>query len=195
MKIYDITHGVRSAPIYQGSRAVDITPISSMKDGDGCNMSIITAESHMGSHADAICHFVRDGNSIDEMDIDHYLGECQLIRVEPNCKVTPEMLEGKLFAGIERLVLACGSEGWLCEQTAHMFVQMGLRTVVTEGMSVGEFDNEAVVHRILLGGGVAIVENVCLEGVPEGKYMMSALPIKYEGCDGAPVRAVLWCEE
>ncbi len=195
MKFFDISHGVQSAPIYPGSAEVTVDPISRIEDGNSCNMSLITAESHMGTHADAICHFIHDGTTIDKMDISHYIGPCTLLQVKKNCAVTPAMLLGRL-EGVRRLVLACGKGGWLGQDTAEMLVNCGLRTIVTEGMSVGEMDNEAAVHRILLGAGIAVIENVHLENLQEGEYMLSALPIKYEGGDGAPVRAVLWqdCE-
>ena len=47
---------------------------------------------------------------------------------------------------------------------------------------------------ILMEGGAAIVENAVLSGVPDGDYLIFAFPVKYGGCDGAPVRAVLICE-
>ena len=46
-------------------------------------------------------------------------------------------------------------------------------------------------HRILLGGGVAILENLRLEGVPPGDYDLVCLPLKIAGAEGSPVRAVL----
>ena len=40
-------------------------------------------------------------------------------------------------------------------------------------------------------GGVAILEGLVLDGVPEGVYELIALPLKLAGMDASPVRAVL----
>ena len=46
-------------------------------------------------------------------------------------------------------------------------------------------------HNILLRSGVAILEGLVLENVPEGEYEISALPLKIKGGEGSPVRAIL----
>jgi len=42
-----------------------------------------------------------------------------------------------------------------------------------------------------MGPGLAVIENVVLDGVADGDYMLCAFPVKIGACDGAPVRAVL----
>jgi arylformamidase len=46
-------------------------------------------------------------------------------------------------------------------------------------------------HHVLLEGGVSLLENLDLTGVPPGDYELIALPLKIVGSDAAPVRAVL----
>ena len=50
-------------------------------------------------------------------------------------------------------------------------------------------------HRALLGAQVALLESCDLSGVEPGRYFLAAQPLKWEGLDGAPVRAVLLQEE
>lgn len=38
---------------------------------------------------------------------------------------------------------------------------------------------------------MAILEGIVLDGVPSGRYELIALPLKLEGFDASPVRAVL----
>ena len=47
------------------------------------------------------------------------------------------------------------------------------------------------VHLILLGKGIALLEGIVLEGIPEGSYLLSAAPLNLAGADGAPCRAYL----
>ena len=52
-------------------------------------------------------------------------------------------------------------------------------------------DNDSPNHTILLGAGVIILEYLCnLRDIDEDTFVLSALPIKIENGDGAPVRAV-----
>jgi arylformamidase len=46
-------------------------------------------------------------------------------------------------------------------------------------------------HRTLLERGVVIVEGLDLSGVEPGPYELCCLPLRLEGLDGAPARAVL----
>jgi len=46
-------------------------------------------------------------------------------------------------------------------------------------------------HRILLGAGIPIIEGLCLLGVKEGLYNMTAMFLNIESGDGAPISAIL----
>jgi arylformamidase len=72
---------------------------------------------------------------------------------------------------------------------------LGERRVVLVGVdtpSVDPFDSKTLdAHHALARGGVAILEGLVLDGVPEGVYELIALPLKLAGLDASPVRAVL----
>ena len=58
--------------------------------------------------------------------------------------------------------------------------------------SVDPFDSKTLdAHHALFRGGVAILEGLVLDGVPEGVYELIALPLRLAGLDASPVRAVL----
>ena len=50
--------------------------------------------------------------------------------------------------------------------------------------------NEKLAHEMLLGKGVALLENLAHLGDCPDSFHLSALPLKLDGCDGSPVRAV-----
>lgn len=190
MKIIDITRTVQEAPIYPGANPVIIDRIIDIAKGDEYNASLITAGSHMGSHADALTHFLADSDvSIDKMPLERYYGRCMVITV-PLGAIGADDLRG-MIEGAERLVLHTAGQAFLAESAARYIVECGIRTVVTDALSVTFLDNEKPVHTILMKAGIAIVENVVLDGVADGEYILAAFPVKYGGCDGAPVRAVL----
>lgn len=190
MKIYDISRRLQDAPVYPGDTPAVIQRVCDMAEGSRFNSSRITAGSHLGTHADAFSHFLPDGASADEMPLENYCGRCRVLRVCVEELIRVDDLKGR-FGGVERIALCTGGNAWLCEQAASYIAQCGVKLLVTDAMSVAPEDNEETVHKLLMCGGVAIVENADLSEVPEGDYLIFAFPVKLGGCDGAPVRAVL----
>ena len=46
-------------------------------------------------------------------------------------------------------------------------------------------------HQQLLKHDLRVLENLVLDEVPEGDYELIALPLRIEGADASPVRAIL----
>ena len=191
MKIIDISRTVQEAPLYPGSSPVKVEKISDMQKGAHANVSMITSGSHIGTHADAFSHFLKDSNiGMDKMDLTHYYGPCRVVTVPENTMITPDLLEGKLD-GCERFVIHGNKFSYLTKEAAQFIIDKSVITIVTDAMSIAPPGNEAEIHELILGAGIAVVENVILDGVEDGDYILCAFPIKYGDCDGAPVRAVL----
>ncbi|MDQ1252841.1 MAG: arylformamidase [Euryarchaeota archaeon] len=75
---------------------------------------------------------------------------------------------------------------------AEWIVRNGFKTVGIDSFSVDSFYSENLpVHHILLSNNVNIVECLDLKSVETGVYFFLCLPLKIEGCDGAPARALL----
>ncbi len=189
MRIIDITREIKSAPVYPGSNEVKVEKLTEMEKGDLFTCSLITAGSHMGTHADAFAHFIMGGTTIEKMELDHYYGKCIVVTTPEDMPVYKKDLEGRI-EGYKKVVLHTG-KGYLTKEAAEYLVEAGVKTVVTDYWSIAPLDNEKEIHEIILGNGVAVVESVVLDEVDDGEYILSAFPIKIEGCDGGFVRAVL----
>lgn len=193
MKIIDISRTLQEAPMYPGDEPAKFELVKNMSAGDSCNASVVTACVHLGTHADAFSHYQADGATIDKMPLEHYCGKCRVITVPSDSLVKLSDIKGRL-AGSERIVLRSGGTSFLCEQAAEYIAACGIKAVITDAVSVAPDDNEESIHHLLMEGNVAVIENVTLEGVEDGDYLLFAFPVKYGGCDGAPVRAVLIAE-
>ncbi len=75
---------------------------------------------------------------------------------------------------------------------AAWIVRNGFKTVGIDGFSVDSLSSESLpAHHTLLSNNVNIVECLDLSSVETGMYFFLCLPLKVEGCDGAPARALL----
>ena len=60
-----------------------------------------------------------------------------------------------------------------------------------EGVSVSSAPYDEQVHRILLSAGVALLEGLDLSQAAAGRYLLLAAPLRIEGAEASPVRAML----
>jgi kynurenine formamidase len=182
---------------------------------DGSNVTRLTIGSHTGTHLDAPNHFIEGAAPISAVDISSLIGPAVVIDVrgkEPYSTITWDDIapQAEVLSPRVALLLCTGwSQHWgkeeymkcphLSEEAAQKIVEHGVRVVGIDVFSIdGDESQETrepnAVHRLLLGNGVLIVENLAnVEALLDGgAYSVSLLPLNLEGCDGSPIRAVAW---
>lgn len=170
--------------------------------GDTITLSTLRATVHLGAHADAPSHYGAAAPTIEARDLSYYFGPCQVLHVPVarGALVTSALLPAPITA--ERVLLATGTfpdptqfnEDFaaLSPELVEALHARGVRLVGVDTPSVDLFaSKELPVHRTFLRYDMAILEGLVLKDVPEGVYELSALPLRLEGFDGSPVRAVL----
>jgi arylformamidase len=81
---------------------------------------------------------------------------------------------------------------FLDESAAFWILEKKFKTVGIDSFSVDNYKSESLpVHHILLSNNVNIVECLELSSVESGIFFFLCLPLKVEGCDGSPARALL----
>jgi arylformamidase len=81
---------------------------------------------------------------------------------------------------------------YLAPDGAQYLVDQGVELVGIDYLSIEQFHSgHHRTHRTLLEHSVVIVEGLDLSAPPPGEYQFICLPLRIEGCDGAPARAVL----
>lgn len=169
---------------------------------DGTTFSSIATTLHIGSHADAPLHMVPGAPAIDALPLETWIGPCQVVeaRVGPRGRVRLEDLSEPPHA--PRLLVKTGTfpdrerfTGDFAGLDPSLAVELAARGVVLVGIdtpSVDPFEDEAFeAHRALVRARVAWLEGLVLADVAPGLYDLVALPLRIEGGDGSPVRAVL----
>lgn len=171
-------------------------------DGDSCNVSSITLSVHAGTHVDAPRHYADDAPGVDQLPLEVLIGPARVIRVTGQA-LTVTMLEQLDLAGVTRLLLhtaasAVPHDVWESEfvvimpDAAAWLGQHGMRLIGTDAPSVDPATSQDLpAHKAFLRHDVIIVENLCLDGVPDGDYELIALPIRIADCDAAPARVLL----
>ena len=71
---------------------------------------------------------------------------------------------------------------------------LGIDTLSPDRVALDESEEiEYPVHRLLLGAGIVIVENLAnLDKLAAEGMTVSLFPLSLKGCDGSPIRAVAW---
>ena len=194
MLIYDISQEVFGCQVYPGDPAPEKKRISSMEEGDLYNLTAFSMCAHNGTHVDAPFHFIRDGKTVDEIDLDAFVGMAYVAEhqgtvsgddaaeiIKKAKKQDPEAAKRILIKGNAEVSSAA----------AKVFASSGILLLGNESQTVGPEDAPMEVHLILLGAGVILLEGVRLKDVSEGVYLLNAAPLNLSGAEGSPCRAVL----
>lgn len=188
--IYDITRELFASEVYPGDPVPGKEFVMSFEkeEPDVCQLTELTMGSHSGTHMDAPRHFFADGKSIAEVDLCKCIGTCKVVAAKET--VTRKEAEDALADGTKRLLFK-GAKA-VDEEAARCLVERGAVCVGVESLSVAPLSAPVAVHRILLAAELVILEGLDLTDVPPGMYELTALPLKLDGVDGSPVRAVLY---
>ena len=189
MKIYDISQEVFSCAVYPGDPNPEKQVLYATEVGDLYNLSSFAMCAHNGTHVDAPFHFLQNGKTVDQMDLTHFVGDCFVARHEGNVTATDAEDILKKASGAERILIA--GKATVTSEAAEVFAAGGIKLLGNEGQTVGPEDAPMQVHLILLRTGLALLEGIVLDKVPEGQYFLSAAPLNLAGADGAPCRAYL----
>lgn len=189
MKIYDLSQEVFSCAVYPGDPKPEKQTVYSTEAGDLYNLTSFAMCAHNGTHVDAPFHFLHNGKTVDQMDLSIFVGACFVARHEGDVTAADAEEILRKAGGAERILIA--GNATVTAEAAQAFAAGGIKLLGNEGQTVGPENAPMQVHLILLRVGIALLEGVVLDKVPEGRYFLSAAPLNLSGADGAPCRAYL----
>ncbi len=190
-----------SIGVWPGDTPFTVNFTWKMEEGAACNVSRVITSPHNGTHADAPLHFLPGAEGIGEVDLDPYLGPCWVAEGPRSGQVGIEHLQGIDYERYPRLLVRTRDENRrdftpdfvsISVEAATSLAASGARLVGLDTPSMDPCDSKDMpAHHRLLGGGVALLENLWLAGVDPGPYELIALPLRWSGLDASPVRALL----
>ena len=194
MKLYDISQEVFGCRVFPGDPSPQKKTMLSITNGDVCNLTELTMCAHNGTHVDAPFHFINEGKTIDQVDLDRFIGYAYVAEHEGDISADDArwiLDQAKKCdpASAERILVK--GNAVMTKEAAEVFAAANIKLFGNESQTVGPEDSPMEVHLIMLGAQVVLLEGIRLAAVPEGAYILNAAPLNLGGADGSPCRATL----
>ncbi|KAJ3553370.1 hypothetical protein NM688_g3649 [Phlebia brevispora] len=185
----------------------------------GASMQQLSLVTHCGTHIDAPAHFFSNGMTVDSIPLSKLHGKAMVLDVTKKgpreriywSDISTHEDELRYAASSGGIVLfrTDWSKYWGNEKyfdhpfldgdTARKLVELGVQTIGIDAMGPDETkvgvsdvmaESDFTVHRVALGAGMVIAENLTnLDKIQSGSWVVSVMPLKISGGDGSPVRA------
>jgi len=200
-KFYDISMSIdKEMIVYPGNPLPEIRQYSSIP-ANKTNESLICLGSHCGSHVDTKRHIRNDAEGSESLCLASFYGECQVLDL--TCiekEIHKKDLENFTIHNGAIILLKTKNSisGYrrfrkdfvhVKLDAAQYLVELGVKTLGFDYLSVKKFGSDDKVHQILIDN-LTLFEGLNLSQVPDGKYVFAGLPLKVD-CDGAPARVIL----
>ncbi len=174
---------------------------------DGYNLLHVELGSQSGTHVDAPFHVRDDGARVDELDLRQLSGPAVVVDLTalPRGGVITTAHLGPVLQRLGPGVVVLLHTGWtpapgplvldhptLDPAACRVLLESGVRTVGIDAPSLDPPDRHLPCHHLLAAVGGVIAENLTALGEVDALVdpLVCLFPIRLEGADGAPVRAV-----
>ncbi|MHB8566649.1 MAG: cyclase family protein [Nitrososphaerales archaeon] len=170
--------------------------------------SSISMSIHTGSHIDSPSHVFKDGSHVDSIEPERLVGKPNIIRlsVGESQSITKEDLEKHKISAGDILLISTGwsdlmwgrfpdyytKSPYLTPEAAQYLASLKIRAIGFDffeeySARLPEFGSEDfVVHRILLGGGVVLMEHMTNIRSLTPDAIFVAAPLRLKGVEGSP---------
>ncbi|MHA2226230.1 MAG: cyclase family protein [Candidatus Hodarchaeales archaeon] len=202
MKIIDISLEIeKNMLFYPGDPEFTLTSVFDMLKGDDLNLSKVKMGVHTGSHLDSPLHFIKNGESITDIPLEQFYGDCKVLDLTYlnfGNEITKENLKSQRFDSNSIVLFKTKNSSIIKDRykedfvalsfdAAKLLVRSKIKAVGIDYLSIGSPDT----HKLLLSKRIIVYEGLILNHVVPGSYIFIGFPLKLMGSEGAPTRAVL----
>lgn len=191
--------------VFPGDTAFERKINMSFDEGSHLDLSEMRTTLHVGAHTDAPSHYHGDGKTIDQRDLSLYMGACQVIEVL-HATERIQIQDLKVPVTAPRVLFKTNSfpnpDQWtndfsaLSPELIRYLKSQGVVLVGIDTPSVDPATDKTLAsHKAIYESDMAILEGIILSDVAPGLYQLIALPLRIEGADASPVRAILLPEK
>jgi arylformamidase len=205
----DITAPIdpKTTPVYPGDAPIRFEFLQHMDRGGKLTLSSFGLGAHTGTHVDAPMHFIKGGQTLDQIPLDRFIGPVRVIDCSANATaIDAAELNKHPWKGAKRIFFRTRNSrnGWMTDPTFHkdftyvapdaaqLLADAGVELVGIDYISLEQFGApEPKAHRILLGRNIPVIEGLQLKDVRAGDYDLMLLPMRVIGHEAASARALL----
>jgi arylformamidase len=199
--ILDISVPIRAGMhVYPGNPGFRLERHESIADGAQANVSKLELGVHNGTHVDGALHFIDGAAGTEALPLEACVGPAEVVdATSVETDIDEAALQSLPLGDSERVLLKTrNSRLWELPEFTPDFIRLtgsGARYLIARGVRLIGIDylsiGDAEAHRELLGAGVVALEGLDLRVADPGTYQLVCLPLRLEGSDGAPSRAIL----
>lgn len=208
MQAIDLTHIItKGMPVFPGTSGPFLRRIADY-GVDGFRETELQLTSHTGTHMDAPAHLYPSRTTLDALPVERFFGRGLVV----DCRWAVGQIGMEHLAPVKER--ASGADfllfwtGWdvLWGKGAYFrnypcldfavidyLIKTGKKGIGLDTPGIDPTEDETLPRhkRLFAAHDIVVVENLCHLGeIGAGEFFFAALPLKFEGADGAPVRAV-----
>ncbi len=212
MRVIDLTHTIKeNMPVYPGTGTPKLTIANTHKE-HGFQETLISFYSHTGTHMDAPAHLFAGRTTLDQFPASQFLGRALVIdctHLQEGEAIT--MRELRKYGGVEDTVdfllfytgwdARWGTDAYFgdypcidMEVLQHIldgnYKGIGFDVIGLDPIADGSLRRHKALFREKNIVNIENLKNLGLCG--QEPFRFACLPMKFEGSDGAPVRAIAW---
>lgn len=204
-KIIDLSHDItHQMPVFPADPAVGVLRHHNYQNG--YFVSQVIFGTHTGTHIDVPIHKIKGGKSVDQVPIDRFAQKAYVMDLTA-LKPLEEMTRSQLdkfkdkVKGVQAVIIKTGwgkhfgkddfftSFPGISEEAVDWFNENGIKLIGLESPSVNAVKH-AEIHTLLLQNEIYIVESLDnVASITKEYVQFFAVPLKFKGLDGSPVRA------
>lgn len=218
-KIVDLTHEISpQIPTFDGGCGFELRMTTDYKDCKEPNLFRVYEvkfRSGIGTHIDSPAHCIPGGDTIEKMKLEDLITDCIVIRTKDQTSedypITPNLIEefetknGKIAENTFVIFQTGWEKFWATpdqyvnnhkypyvhEDTARLLMSRNISGIGVDTLSADSGTEDFPVHRIILGQGKYLVENIANAGMlPEIGAKIFVMPLKMKDATESPVRLV-----
>jgi arylformamidase len=192
-------------PMWPSSPGLTVERRLSLDRGDEANVSTLTMDVHTGTHVDAPRHFLPAGRELEQLGLEPFVGVADVVDLSSAATIDAAALRAVVAGDARRLLLRTRNSltaGFrtgpfrtdyvaISPDGARWLADRELALVGVDYLSVQRFADPPDAHTVLLDAGVALLEGLVLNHVRPGRYLLACLPLRLDGVEAAPARAIL----
>lgn len=203
MKIIDISMSIsEKMTVYKNreEKKPKFIPMKTYQNSDFYE-SRIDMDLHTGTHVDAPLHMIENGQTMEMLPLDTWHGNARVLDlthvaggIQSSDLIPFGIEQGQivLFKTRNSFENAFNAEFiYLAADGAEYLAKLGIKGVGIDALGIERSQPGHETHKALFEKDIFILEGLKLDHVAEGPYYLMALPIKIEGVEASPVRAVL----